>query len=197
MSQQSFCRAPAGCPTQLKGVWHLCILRIISASVPLGKQQTLMRIFLLFLLHGYFDSFKTKKSSVINCRTCSSIQYDLNFNHLFNCSGYNEAHLPNNRTLRESWAFASSQFWWLFPLEQAAAKRWFCSGLIWNSKFCVKHRLKHANLTARAAQCSLKPRMRSAVLLLSHQCTWLSHSPTNEAPSLILSHSWPWFGELV
>lgn len=178
--------------TLIKGLLLLLYnLAAVSHSGSLGVGSVFSFLIFVFIL----IALKQKKSSVINCRTCSTIQYDLNFNHLFNCSVYNEAHLPNNRTWRES--FASSQFWWLFPLEQAAAKRWFCSGLIWNSKFCIKHRLKHANLTAGPAQCSLKPHMRSAVLLLSHQCTWLSHSPTNEAPSLILSHSWPWFRELV
>lgn len=39
-----------------------------------------------------------KKSSVINLSIHSSAQYDLNFNYLFNCLVYHEAHLPNNRT---------------------------------------------------------------------------------------------------
>lgn len=110
---------------------------------------------LLFLLHGYFGSFKPKKSSVINLSVHSSVQHDLNFNYLFYCLVYHEAHLPNNRTWRESWAFASSQLWWLFSLEQAAAKWWCHSNLIWGSKPCVKHGLKYANLTARLAQCIL------------------------------------------
>lgn len=187
MSQQSIFRACAGCPTQSTRVWHLCITYITSVSVPLEKHKPWWGFskagrLPLFLLRGYFDSFKPKKTSVINLSTSSSVQYDLNFNCPFSCSVYNEAHLPNNRTWRESWTFASSQLWWLFPLEQAAAKWWFHSGLIWDSKSCVKHRLKRANLRARLAQRILKPYMCSAMLLTSHQCTWLSHSSTGRLP---------------
>lgn len=150
--------------------------------------------FCVLILLGCFVSFKTKECSVINLRSCSSMQYDLSFNCLFNWWVYNEG-ICLIIELEESPGPLLLAILLVIPFWLSRWKTMVSFRLIWCPKSCVKRRLKHA-LGASMAQLIQKPCMCS-VLLMSHQCTWLSHSPTNEAPSLFLSYSWPWFGELV
>lgn len=95
--------------TSLHHVYRLCFCTSCETTNP-DEDFPGQTDFCFFFFMVILVALNQKKSSVINLSIHSSAQYDLNFNYLFNCLVYHEAHLPNNRTWRESWAFASSQF---------------------------------------------------------------------------------------
>lgn len=184
MSQQSIFRAPAFDTSASNILTSLLLCH-------LGSNKS----FCVLILLGCFVSFKTKERSVINLRSCSSMQYELRFNCLFNWWVYNEG-ICLIIELEESPGPLLLAILLVISFWTSCWKMMVPFHLIWCPKSCVKHRLKHADLGANLAQWIQKPCVCS-VLLMSHQRAWLSHSPTNEAPSLFLSLSWPWFGELV
>ena len=78
--------------TPMCHVYHLCFCTSWEATNP-DKDFPGQADFCFFFFMVILIAWKTKKSSAINLRMYSSIQYDLNFNCPFNCSAYNETHL--------------------------------------------------------------------------------------------------------